>query len=815
MKSRKRFGWVLAALVVFSLASGLLAQDQNTDPNPGDDPPARVARIQYISGEVSMQPGGVNDWVAASMNRPLTTSDRVWTDKNSRTELNVGNAFIRMDSESSLTLTNVSDNSLQLELDQGRLELTVSHLEPGEIFEIDTPNLAFTVMKSGVYRIDVPPNDNQTWVTVRKGNGQATGQGPAVKVTSGEQVRFTGQGSLQHTAYAAPAPDGFEDWAQVRDKRLDGSVSARYVAPGVIGYQDLDYYGTWQVVPTYGALWVPAGLSAGWAPYRYGHWVWINPWGWTWVDDAAWGFAPFHYGRWIRYGGHWGWAPGPAYVGWRPYYAPALVGWIGGAGWGVGISIGFGGGCGWFPLGWGEAYYPWYHGYRGGHVSQAYVRNVNVTNTYIRNVNTVTDNYRHNAVRGEHYANRMVAGGVTAAPASALANGQNIGRVGRTVSQSELSRGQVVRNIDVSPTRQAVLGGSAARTAGIPPRSAIDRPVVTRNAPLTQPTTRTAEAQTVPRSTEARNVPAAPATLGVRSPDSTGVNPGRSGAQSSHRDGTLSTEADARYPNQAGSQHVVPRPPSAGGQAPRADRAPAATTPYVPNGGAQPAARNDAPRPPYRGGHAAGSVNATERGSSSASQPQHAATTPRAATPPTQSSPAAVHGQRPSQNSRETSPKASPNPGTASVSAPRPPSGYTYQPATAYAGRSSSTTSSNGTSSYSGNTGYGRNARSSSPATTPYVPGGSYSASAPTYRSAPSYGGSAPSYSSAPSYGTHISAPATPRYSAPSSYSGGGYSGGGGGSYSGGGYSGGGGHASGGGGGARSNSSGGHGNRQR
>ena len=38
---------------------------------------------------------------------------------------------------------------------------------------------------------------------------------------------------------------------------------------------------------------------AGWAPYRYGHWTWVSPWGWTWVDDAPWGFAPFHYGRWV------------------------------------------------------------------------------------------------------------------------------------------------------------------------------------------------------------------------------------------------------------------------------------------------------------------------------------------------------------------------------------------------------------------------------------------------------------------------------------------------------------------------------------
>ena len=217
MKSQRQIGWVLATLLLVSLGTGnLLAQDGENSgiptslsyPNnpggpanagtPNNDPPARVARIQYISGEVSLQPGGVNDWVAANLNRPLTTSDRVWADKDSRVELNVGSGYLRMSSESSLTLTNVGDNTIQAELDQGVLEVTVRHLEPGEIYEIDTPNLAFTVMKSGVYRFDVNPNDDQTWVTVRKGYGEATGRGNAVKVSDGEQVRFTGQNSLQH-----------------------------------------------------------------------------------------------------------------------------------------------------------------------------------------------------------------------------------------------------------------------------------------------------------------------------------------------------------------------------------------------------------------------------------------------------------------------------------------------------------------------------------------------------------------------------------------------------------------------------------------
>ena len=790
MKSRQRSVWIVPALVVFSLASGLFAQeqqDQNVGGNPADDPPARVARIQYISGEVSMQPGGVNDWVAAAMNRPLTTSDHVWTAKDSRTELNVGNAFIRMNSETSVTLTNVSDNSVQLQLDQGTLEFTVSHLDPGEVFEIDTPNLSFTVMKSGVYRIDVPLNDNQTWVTVRKGNGEASGPGTAVKVSSGNQVRFTGQASLEHTAYAAPAPDGFEDWAQVRDKRLNESVSARYVAPGVIGYQDLDSYGRWQVVPTYGAIWVPTGLSAGWAPYRFGRWAWVNPWGWTWIDDAAWGFAPFHYGRWVRYGGFWGWAPGPVYVGWRPFYAPALVGWIGGAGWGLGISVGFGGGCGWFPLGWGEAYYPWHRGYRGGFVSNAYVRNVNITNTRINNINNVTNNYYHNSVNGERYANRMVAGAVTAAPNSALASGQNIARVGRTVSQAELSRGQVVRNIDVTPTRQAMLGGSAPRTTGVPPRSVSDRPVMTRSTPTAQAAVRTADAQNASRNNETHNAPVAPATPGARNPNGANVNQAHSGAIPSHRDGNVATETNSNYPTQAGSQHVVPRPPSAGGQAPRADRGQTAPTTYAPSSSTQPTTGSNVPRPPYAGGQAPSSATTAQRSNATVYQSDRAATAPRATAPAPQSSPAAAHGQHPAQNDRETKPKASPNPGTASVSTPRPSSGYTYQPATAYAGSSSYRGTSNSTSSarnsYATGGSYGSTAHSYSPATSSYATSSSsrgYSPSATPYVSSGSYGASASSYHAAPSYGSHMSASSPPHYSAPS-YSGGGNSAGGGG----------------------------------
>src|ERR1700678_936987 len=563
--------------------------------------PGRVARVQYMSGQVSIQPGGVNDWIAASQNRPLTTSDRVWTDKDSRAELNVGDGFIRMNSETSLTLTSVGDNTIQLELDQGTLSLTVRHLNEGEIYEVDTPNYAFTVMKAGSYRFDVYPNEDQSWVTVRSGYGTATGKGTAVRVNSGSQIRFTGGNSLQHTAENAPSRDGFDDWVQVRDKRLDDSLSARYVSPGVIGYQDLDAYGHWAPTPTYGNVWVPTSVPVGWAPYRYGHWVWIAPWGWTWVDDQPWGFAPFHYGRWVSWGGGWAWSPGP--VGyWNPYYAPALVGWLGGPGFGGGFP-GFSSGInfGWFPLGWGEPFYPHYAGwgwggwYRGGgFVTAGYFNRVNITNTHITNVTNITNNYYHGNVEATHYGFRNTPGAVTAAPSSAFASGAAISRVGGAVPKNALGQGSMVRGVSTNPTRQSVLGGSTAQTRGVPPSSAFSRSVVTANKPNTA--ARPASLQAANQQTLAHGnlnalnrgeAPAAggannaahpsTATANTGAANAGHISPPMSGRTASTTNTGTNNGTQARGPSTSGSEarldttptslggHYVPRPPSAGG----------------------------------------------------------------------------------------------------------------------------------------------------------------------------------------------------------------------------------------------------------
>jgi hypothetical protein len=184
-----------------------------------------------MSGEVSVAPSATNQWTAARLNQPLTPSEYVWTATNSRAEINVGDGFIRMNSEASLTLVALNPGNVQFSVNQGEVSLTVFRMPPGEIYEIDTPNATLTVTKTGVYRVEVKPAEEKTLVTTRKGSIVATGRGPAVTIGSGQQVTFLGDNSLQHAAEKAPPPDGFEDWASVRDKRLGATRP-----PFVVGF---------------------------------------------------------------------------------------------------------------------------------------------------------------------------------------------------------------------------------------------------------------------------------------------------------------------------------------------------------------------------------------------------------------------------------------------------------------------------------------------------------------------------------------------------------------------------------------------------
>lgn len=464
--------------------------DTGAVPDSQDDPPTRVAQLRFISGPVSFEPAGTDDWTSPSVNRPLTTGDKLWADVGARAELGTDSAKIRLNESTGFSFLNLNDHVTQIRLTQGSIQIHLRRLDDDESFEVDTPNLALSLLRPGDYRLDVNENGDTTAVTVRGGAGEATAGGQAIGLRAGQTGTFAGLDEISQDIEPIAGRDDFDDWSHRRDRREERSQSARYVSHDVIGYEDLDDYGEWRHVPQYGDVWVPTTVPAGWAPYHNGHWAWISPWGWTWVDEAPWGFAPFHYGRWAYVDGTWAWCPGPvavadAAVAPRPVYAPALVAWVGSPQLGPNND----GGVAWLPLGPREVYVPPYR------VSQTYVTNVNVTNTnvtntYVTNVynNTTTTTTNVN-VTNVNYVNKTAPGGVTAVPQTAFTSAQPVAKAAVQLDAKQVAAAKVATNsIAVAPQQKSVLGTAAPNVSvPKPPDSTLNRPVVAKVAPPPQP----------------------------------------------------------------------------------------------------------------------------------------------------------------------------------------------------------------------------------------------------------------------------------------------------------------------------------------
>ena len=441
--------------------------DYNGDPS--QDPPDRVARLSYIDGSVSFQPGGQGDWGTASRNRPVTIGDKIWSDNNSRAELQAGPATIHVSSMTALSFLNLDDQTTQMRLAEGTINFRIREMREGDVYEVDTPNLAFNVTQAGAFRIEVNENGDGTRVTVIRGEGQVIANGQNYTIHSGERGEFNGTDNVSYFVASAPAADDFDRWSNDRDRGEDNSVSARYVSRDVPGYSDLDNNGTWNEEQDYGPVWYPNVVDAGWAPYSDGYWNYIGPWGWTWVDYSSWGFAPYHYGRWAFIGSRWGWCPGPYYA--RPIYGPAFVGFLGG-----GFGFGFGRGIGWFPLGPHEFYRPWYR------TSGAYFRNVNVRNTFIRNTNVFVNRGGRGGNFNYAYAHNSRA--VTVASRNNFVGGHAINRGAFHVTDANLRGAQVTNRANFSPTRQSYMGANASRGNISRPSAAVqNRYVMARTAP--------------------------------------------------------------------------------------------------------------------------------------------------------------------------------------------------------------------------------------------------------------------------------------------------------------------------------------------
>ncbi len=378
--------------------------------------PSRVARLSDFAGEIQLA-NEREGWHPISRNFPITVGDNLFVGQGGRAELDVGSVQAWIAGGSNVYFDQFDDQVLSVRLTEGAMMVRIRTLDGGDAMRVTTlyGEIAFT--QPGFYAVSVAtPGSYESQFaqpTLKVGRGEAQFFAPnraPLGVRQGQVLTLDRNELRSSHFYSKQALDSFEAWAASRDGRM-GRLDQRYagvINPRMIGALDLSEYGTWAGSYEYGQVWYPTSVAADWAPYRFGRWSWVQPWGWTWVDDAVWGFAPFHYGRWVRVGTRWAWSPGQNVA--RPIYAPALVTFFGGEQWNVG---GAGPVFSWVPLGWNEPYAPWYT------YTPTYWREVN--RPYVRSHHSGSEPWRP-----QYFAHASMPGAITAVASTAFLAGRPI-----------------------------------------------------------------------------------------------------------------------------------------------------------------------------------------------------------------------------------------------------------------------------------------------------------------------------------------------------------------------------------------------------
>ncbi|MBL8331194.1 MAG: hypothetical protein JNJ71_20320 [Rubrivivax sp.] len=338
--------WVLLVAGLLGLAGQALASD---------GAPGRVGRIAQVEGKAWFYDDDQGRWVEAWRNRALTDGDRLSTERGARLQLGIGSTEVRLAGNTELSIDRLDDDRIVLRVQSGSAAVRVRSREIARELELRVGEVRVWAERPGHYRID--RDDGVTQITSWRGSLGVDTRDQRLSVEAGRSIELLREGrDTTVVTWNAVVQDSFSDWVARDEQRDDRVASERYVSPEMTGSDDLDRYGRWDRHPDYGSVWVPVRVAVDWVPFRHGRWIWQVRWGWTWIDEAPWGFATSHYGRWLHWGGRWVWVPG-SYVT-RPVFSPAMVAWVGPVGSGVSVSVGLGPTVGWIPLAPRDVYVP-------------------------------------------------------------------------------------------------------------------------------------------------------------------------------------------------------------------------------------------------------------------------------------------------------------------------------------------------------------------------------------------------------------------------------------------------------------------------
>jgi hypothetical protein len=437
---------------------------------PDTNPPAIAGSLAAMAGTVSFHAAGETQWSPATLNYPVTNGEGFWTEPQASATIDIADDRLVLDESTELDVTTLDQSQFAATVAQGAVFVQLTTVQQGQTLAISTPRGTVEITQAGQYEIVAGDTNDATTITVVSGAAHVSATNLTLDVGPNQTATITGAGMLQGSV-GPFQEDAFLQAQLAQPATQQAIANLPDECRAMTGGQQLASYGHFAQSAHYGPVWYPSEVPADWAPYRDGHWAYVAPWGWTWVDNARWGFAPFHYGRWAQIDGRWGWLPGggaPYVGGTYPIYSPALVAFVGIGG----ATLGFGGGewaaggyaPAWVPLGPREPYYPWYHA-RAGYFADIN-RFYGVPRTLIERGPTYynTVNFSQTNI----FVNR---GAATVVPASVFTRGQSVRAVAHAVPARAFAEARpLAGRLPVMPTAFTPnLPPEAARRFNLPP----------------------------------------------------------------------------------------------------------------------------------------------------------------------------------------------------------------------------------------------------------------------------------------------------------------------------------------------------------
>ncbi len=299
---------------------------------------ARVVRLSFVEGNVTVQRPDIEDWAEAPTNTPIQEGFKLSTAESSFAEVEFENgSTVRLGQLSLLEFTQLALGSDGSKINCLTMQngYATYHAAPEgqDVYEVRTPNATLTPRGKARFRVDVDSSGER--VEVFNGSLEAASSLGSWTLAKDSVLELSPGTDQPAQLSEGITEDDWDRWVEERESRVEaaqnGPSPSAYSNNGSdasYGWSDLSYYGNWSYIQGFGYGWMP-NVYAGWYPYSFGRWSWYPSFGYTWISRDPWGWLPYHYGGWNFVPGiGWVWFPGSFGV-----WCPALVTWYRGPGW--------------------------------------------------------------------------------------------------------------------------------------------------------------------------------------------------------------------------------------------------------------------------------------------------------------------------------------------------------------------------------------------------------------------------------------------------------------------------------------------------